>query len=239
MPKKEFDNSTSVFLFITDYSKWGGIAGPLSMAFFHFSLCFNPAVRFYKLMGCGKNGSFDIQPDLCKWAFMIFEKSSAKNHPNFHPKPGYFPGKFIETWWKIWGGKTRVFKLQPFTGHGSWDGFMYKHHLDGAPVDSGRVAVLTRATIRFSKLLRFWKFVPSAAAQLNKQAGLQFTVGIGEIPFIKQATFSIWDSIESIKNYAYQQAIHKEIVKLTKQEKWYSEEMFVRFRVLDDYLIQN
>lgn len=239
MSKKEFDNSTSVLLFITDYPKWGGIAGPLSMAFFHFCLFFNKDVLFYKLMGCGRNGSFDIKPDLNKWAIMIFEKSSAKNHPNNHPNPVYFPGKFIETWWKMWRGQTRVFRLQPFTGHGSWDRFAYNNTPAGVSPESGKVAVLTRATIKIAKLFRFWKFVPSASAQLNKQTGLQFTVGIGEVPLVKQATFSIWDSLESIKNYAYQQAVHKEIVRLTKKEKWYSEEMFVRFQVLDDYIIQN
>lgn len=238
MSKKEFDNSTEVLLFITDYAKMGSITGPISMAIFHIPLFINKKVKFYKLLGCGKNGSFDLTPDLAKWAIMIFEDSTATKELSSDFNAKIFPGKFILGWWKIWGGETRVFRLKPFTGHGSWDGFSYKHQSDGVDPGSGKVAVLTRASIRLSKLFRFWKFVPAAATQLKKQAGLQFTIGIGEIPFIKQATFSVWDSIESIKNYAYQQPIHKEIVRLTKKENWYSEEMFVRFKVIEEHIIK-
>lgn len=238
MSKKEFDNSTEVLLFITDYAKIGSVAGILSMAIFHIPLFFNKKVKFYKLMGCGKNGSFDLKPDLNKWALMIFENSSRTAIPTFETLSSGIPGKFIKGWWKIWGGNTRVFRLKPFTGHGSWDGLSYKHPSVGTDNIYEKIAVLTRATIRFSKLFRFWKYVPSAAEQLSKQPGLLFTVGIGEIPFIKQATFSVWESIESVKNYAYQQAVHKEIVRLTKKEKWYSEEMFVRFQVVEEYILK-
>jgi hypothetical protein len=169
---------------------------------------------------------------------MIFENSSGIENPPLKKFSSEILGKFISGWWKIWGGKTRVFRLKAFTGHGSWDGLSYKHSGVGSDNISEKIAVLTRATIRFTKLLRFWKYVPSAAVQLRKQPGLQFTVGIGEIPFIKQATFSVWDSVESVKNYAYHQAVHKEIVRLTKKEKWYSEEMFVRFQIIEEFILK-
>ena len=62
--------------------------------------------------------------------------------------------------------------------------------------------------------------------------GFLFSQGIGEWLWIRQATLSFWQSKEQMKNFAYKMAHHKEIVQKTRAEKWYSEDMFVRFRLL-------
>jgi len=58
-------------------------------------------------------------------------------------------------------------------------------------------------------------------------------VGIGENPFLDQATFSIWESPEAMKKYAYQSFDHSDVIKLTRDRKWYSEELFARFAILE------
>jgi hypothetical protein len=63
---------------------------------------------------------------------------------------------------------------------------------------------------------------------------LQFSLGIGEIPFLKQATFSIWENIESMKSFAYKSADHIAVIQKTRTENWYREELFVRFRIVFD-----
>jgi heme-degrading monooxygenase HmoA len=63
--------------------------------------------------------------------------------------------------------------------------------------------------------------------------GFITSVGIGEVPFIKQATFSIWESKEQMRSFAYKLPLHKEVIKKTHQEKWYSEDMFTRFKVIE------
>ena len=67
---------------------------------------------------------------------------------------------------------------------------------------------------------------------MNSADGLITSIGIGELPFIKQATFSIWQSKEKMKHFAYQMHQHTEVIKKTRDEKWYSEDMFVRFKPL-------
>ena len=62
--------------------------------------------------------------------------------------------------------------------------------------------------------------------------GFITSIGIGEVPWIKQATFSIWESKEQMRQFAYKMKEHAEVVKKTHQEKWYSEDMFVRFKPL-------
>lgn len=53
------------------------------------------------------------------------------------------------------------------------------------------IGVLTRATIRFSKLRQFWQNAPLVSKDLYKNEGFIYSIGIGEMPFVKQSTFSI------------------------------------------------
>jgi hypothetical protein len=94
------------------------------------------------------------------------------------------------------------------------------------------VAVLTRASIRPSKAIEFWKNVPPVQSQMKKANGLLFSVGVGEMPVLRQATFSVWESEAAMKEFAYSMQEHKEVIRQTRNRNWYSEEMFTRFRPL-------
>jgi hypothetical protein len=59
-----------------------------------------------------------------------------------------------------------------------------------------------------------------------------FIKSIGEIPWKKQATISFWTSEEGMKQFAYKQRAHAEVVQKTRQEKWYQEDLFCRFMVV-------
>ena len=96
------------------------------------------------------------------------------------------------------------------------------------------VAIITRATLRVSKLISFWKSVPAASAAIEQAKGVKYFKGIGEWPFIQQATLSLWDSFDSVNNFAYSSKIHSDIIKKTRKQKWYSEDLFARFQVLSD-----
>lgn len=120
-------------------------------------------------------------------------------------------------------------------GHGTWNGKeVFGTYPPVAEVAnySGRIAVLTRATIRLHKLSAFWKQVDRVAETMSTAPGFITSVGIGEIPWIKQATFSVWESREQMKQFAYRMREHQDVIRRTRQEKWYSEEMFVRFAII-------
>jgi hypothetical protein len=200
----------------------------ISMALFHFPLFLNRKIRFYKLMGSGKNGTFDIRPDFNQWAIMVFFDA------------GQFPeediqrllGNFIIGWWRFFNADTRFFLLEPYAGHGTWDGQSFVDPKNKISDPEGKIAVLTRATIRLSRLQHFWKAVPKTADQLEANKGFIYSIGIGEIPFIKQATFSVWESTEDMKAFAYKKMAHQDVIRRTRKESWYSEEMFLRFKIL-------
>jgi hypothetical protein len=95
--------------------------------------------------------------------------------------------------------------------------------------DSSKIVVLTRARIKWQRLWQFWNKVGRTANELYKFDELEFAIGIGELPFIQQATISIWRDFEAMKRYAYQDDTHKNVIKLTQKYQWYSEELFARF----------
>lgn len=217
-------------LTIIRYKTWATPFAFISMALFHFPLKLNKKIHFYKLMGSGKNGTFDKTPDLGQWAILsaFSDYSFEKNIQNTH-----FLGAFINGWIKWFSIETGTFVLEPITGHGLWDKKEVFGKLSGKKIDSGPIATLTRATIRLNRMAHFWRNVAPVAAKMPTAKGYLYSIGIGEVPWIKQATFSVWESEEDMKLFAYSMKEHSEVIKKTRQQQWYSEDMFVRFKIID------
>ena len=183
---------------------------------------------FYKLMGCGKNGTFDKIPDLQQWAIMATHNNINVEDANI--KNLY--GGFISKWISFFNCNTTIYLLEPIECHGLWDGKKPFGDLPAKSDYEGRIAVLTRATIRLNKLKYFWQNVAPVAALMVTAKGFETSYGVGEIPWVKQATFSIWESKEAMKNFAYGSRVHAEVIKKTRQQNWYSEDMFTRFKII-------
>lgn len=222
---------TQVYLTIIRYRSIGIIMGFFSMMLFRLPLWLNKSISFYKLMGCGKNGTFDIYPDLHQWAiFSIQQEVNKSDEHEIIIRELY--GQFLATYISRFAKESYTISLTPVNGHGKWDGGNPFHYQQSNSIsDQQPIAVLTRATIRLNKLKAFWKNVPSVSQVISTTPGFIFSVGIGEIPWIKQATFSVWKTEADMKSFAYRKNPHQDVVRKTHQEKWYSEEMFVRFRI--------
>jgi len=215
------------------YPRWLGWAGFLSMAIFRLPFWLNKDIRFWKLMGCGKNGTFDKTPDWRQWAVLLvwseeFEVKSQITTPDSKLQTP----NFLHSWWKFFGCEIWTLVLEPIEGHGTWDGKECFGSLPKQTHYEGQIGILTRATIRLNKLGSFWKQVDVVASQMAGSEGFVTSLGIGEIPWIKQATFSIWESKEHMKQFAYQMKAHAEVIRKTRKEDWYSEDMFVRFKII-------
>jgi hypothetical protein len=212
-------------LTVVRYPVWLGWAGFLSMALFRLPLFLKKELGFWKLMGCGRNGTFDIVPDLRQWAVLevwSLESGVRRQTP-----------QFLLSWWKFFHCEIWTLELEPIEGHGTWDGKNCFGDLRKQTDYEGMIGILTRATIRINKLNSFWKNVGGVANQMAGADGFITSLGIGEIPWIKQATFSIWESKAHMKKFAYQMKEHAEVVRKTRKEDWYSEDMFVRFKITD------
>lgn len=183
-------------------------------------------------MGTGKGRGFSFWPKLSTWAILVVLKDAGYDKKSaLGVKESY--GTFISNWLKLFQRKSVTYVLEPLEGHGFWD---KKEPFGKLPPKSdydGKIAVLTRATIRLSKLRSFWQNVGPVSASMDQAEGLINSYGIGEVPWIKQATFSIWENKEAIKNFAYRMQLHKDVIAKTRQQNWYKEDMFVRFKIIE------
>jgi heme-degrading monooxygenase HmoA len=222
-------------LTIIRYPKRFILFGLLSMIIFRLPLLFNKRCRFWKLMGSGKNGSFDKKPDWQQWAILSVSALRFKQVQIKHYKGQVLMqklyGVFISKWLNLFNCETITYLLESIEGHGLWDGKSVFGELPKNSDYDGQIAILTRATIRPSKQKLFWQHVKKVSAQMANVNGLIASYGIGEVPLLKQATFSVWDNKNAVNNFAYNSPQHQEVIQKTRDENWYSEDMFVRFKI--------
>jgi hypothetical protein len=210
------------------------------MALLRLPLSLNRKINFWKLLGCGKNGTFDIHPDWRQWVVltvnselsMVNGEWSVVSENSQLQVPDYklLYGSFITWWWKFFKCEIYSIILEPLEGYGTWDNKKIFHDLPRQTNYEGAIAVLTRATIHLKRLKNFWKHVDGVASEMKNAEGLIISIGIGEMPRIKQATFSVWETKEQMKAFAYHTRPHTDVIHKTRNEEWYKEEMFVRFK---------
>lgn len=193
------------------------------MQFAHASLSKAKGCSFYKLLGSGK-ANFNPFPDWSTYAVLqVWENQNAAD--NFINSSGLFKRYHQKS------SAYQILYMHSIQARGEWSGknpFERNHHAD---LQSGKLAVITRASIKLSKLKTFWKFVPISQKPLTNAKGLVYTKGFGEVPFTEMATFSIWNSVEELNAFAYQSKEHVEAIKKTRSINWYKEELFSRFSI--------
>lgn len=185
-------------------------------------------LSFKKMMGSGANGGFSIFPNFGLYGVIcVWENAAAQEHFfEYNEELALFRKNSV--------AHQDIF-LEPLSSHGAWDKqnpFKITTQTEKTPPNQ-KIAVITRATIYWQKLHKFWYYVPSASKNMQNQEGLRLALGIGELPLIQQATFSIWDNSQAMQQYAYKNKSHKVVIEKTRKYQWYKEELFARFAVKD------
>ncbi|MBB6610276.1 spheroidene monooxygenase [Pontibacter sp. Tf4] len=181
-----------------------------------------PGLLFYKLLGSGHGRGFSIKPNFYRYGLLCTWENEAAAE-NFFCSSGLMQ-EYQQHTFESW-----TCYLQTLQSHGQWDKKEPFTPAESLNYSSGPIAVLTRASINLQALPNFWRFVPQSSKALDDAQGLLCSIGLGELPLVRQATFSIWESAEAMKNYAYRNPRHQEVIKRTRSENWYSEELFARF----------
>ena len=200
----------------------------MGMAVLRLPLWLNKKCRFWKLMGSGKNAQVDLSPNYKHWAVLT-------TWENQTDCDAFYRNSFTIKWFNFFGAESCTILLKPLSSHGLWS---KKEPFKADEVKTnhtGKIAVITRAAIHFNKLKEFRQNTKRAANAMRTAPGFILSAGIGENPFFDQATFSIWKNAESIKNYAYKTFDHADVIKLTRERKWYKEELFARFQIINAY----
>lgn len=181
-----------------------------------------PGVSFAKLMGTGTGKTFTpSDADLQQWAVLFVANDFAPIEDS----------RFIENWRKR-AIKTEILHLNPISSHGKWSRqepfrISEKNHAGGP------VVAITRARLKWSQAIRFWRSIPPVVLDLHQSPGLLFSIGIGEAPIGLQGTLSIWRSAADLRDFAYKNAPHRAAIEDTKRFDWYSEELFARFDLIN------
>jgi heme-degrading monooxygenase HmoA len=194
----------------------------LAMAAHRLPMQRQKGCSFYQLLGTGHNGTFDLNPDWQQWGLLAVWD----NREDFD---SFYERSPVAKWWNRFGVEKWTFLGEPLQSHGKWDG-KEPFGSPNAEIVGGPVAILTRATIRLNRLKNFWANVDTVSELMRRAPGYILSVGIGERPIYKQATFSVWNSLEDVKAFAYRSEEHAEVIRKTRAEGWYSEELFARFR---------
>jgi quinol monooxygenase YgiN len=194
------------------------------MQFAHASIRKTPGLPFYKLMGSGRALGFNPLPDWGVYAMLgVWENEQAADD--------YFHHADIFQRYRAHSSEQWTVYMKSRQAKGLWSGgnpFTPSTDLDES---NPLVAVITRATIRANKLIKFWRYVPTSQRPVQQGCtGLIYTKGIGEAPLVQMATFSLWENMEALHNFAYHSVEHQVAIQKTRQIDWYKEEMFVRFQ---------
>jgi hypothetical protein len=194
---------------------WGFLRFPLGS----FPFRAVNGLRFSKILGSGENGGFGLKPSgTHQGLFCVFDTETNAD-------------KFLDSdIVKRYSDRAREFftaKLQAYSAKGSWSGNTIS--IATQEPQGGPIAALTRASIKPLKAAQFWKRSPPAEESLANAKGCLLAVGLGEAPIFRQATFSIWESLDAMNAYARTGA-HLEAIHASLSGGHFSESMFVRFK---------
>ena len=181
-----------------------------------------PGVTFAKLMGTGTGKTFTpTDADLQQWAILFVAQDLKAVESS----------GFIHRWINR-SMKFDKYILDPISSHGKWSN-QEPFEISGKKHGGGPVVAITRARLKWSQSIRFWRSIPPVVSDLHQSPGLLFSIGIGEAPIGLQGTFSLWESPDALRDFAYKNAPHRAVIEDTKRFDWYSEELFARFDLVN------
>jgi spheroidene monooxygenase len=178
---------------------------------------------FWKLCGSGTGEGFTPRPNTAVWAILAC-------WPDLDTARACVAKAPVYTRWRARADEDWTVFLSPASARGKWAGAEpFVPHQTDAP---GPLAALTRATVRPSRLLKFWARVPDISAMIGSDPNVAFKIGIGEVPMLHQVTFSIWPDADAMAAFARGNGPHGQAIRAVREGGWFREELYARFHIL-------
>ncbi len=183
-----------------------------------------PGIGFWKLCGSGTGEGFTPLPNTGVYAILATwpDIETARDRTATAPIYNRYHARASEAW---------TLFLTPSSARGAWSGVA--PFVAGDEPLTGPVAALTRATLRPSRALLFWRRVPDISRMIGSDPHALFKIGIGEVPLFHQITFSIWPDTASMAAFARASGPHARAINAVRAGDWFREELYARFRILD------
>ena len=185
-----------------------------------------PGLTFFKMLGTGGGRGYSSRPDFTTYAILtVWDRTEdAFAFENGSRVMDHLRSRTMEIY--------SIF-MHPVSARGKWSGKEPFHGVDPDPANPLIVA-LTRATLKPRFYLSFWKRVGAVSRSQEDFPGQVFSKGIGERPWVMQATFSVWRSLDEMQAFAYGEGgKHMEAIATTRRLNGFREEMFARLQPFD------
>lgn len=175
---------------------------------------------FARLLGTGHASSAGAGVDVRRWATFV----AWKREPDLAAWHRSHAAVAAE-------GECWSVLLEVVSAHGQWGGV----ELDGPEVavpPPGPIAVLTRARVCTSRVPALLAAASTVEKERAAAPGLLASVSIRDWPVWVQGSFSLWCDVASMRAFARASAGHGPVIRRTRSDGWYTEELFARFRPL-------
>lgn len=184
-----------------------------------------PGIGFWKLCGSGKNEGFTPQmvPQvfaiLCSWP----DEETAREQTQTARIFNRYRARASEDW---------TVYLETTSARGVWSG--NTPFAASRSEENGPLAALTRATVKPSRMMKFWDQAPNVNKLIDGDPNVVFKIGIGEVPLLHQVTFSIWPDTTKMAEFARHSGPHADAIRAVRDGNWFAEELYARFAILGD-----
>ena len=184
-----------------------------------------PDIGFWKLCGSGTGEGFTPIPNTAVYAILATwpSESIARNRLEQTGIFRRYASRASETW-HLFLAATSV--------RGVWSGV--QPFAVSATPQPGPLAAMTRATIKPRILPKFWGRVPAISDVIGTDPNVAFKIGIGEVPWLHQVTFSIWPNTEAMAAFARADGPHARAIQAVRDGAWFHEELYARFQILGE-----
>jgi spheroidene monooxygenase len=181
-----------------------------------------PGQTFWKLLGSGLGEGFTPVPNTAVYGVLtVWTDAEAARVGLERPVFRRFARRAAE---------TCILEMEPLTARGRWAGVSPFRALS-AETREGPIAALTRGSVRPRDLRAFWRRVPDIQRMIGDNRDVQLKIGMGEVPFLHQVTFSIWPDPDAMARFARTSGPHASAIKAVREGDWFAEELYARFHV--------
>ncbi|SFJ84685.1 spheroidene monooxygenase [Jannaschia pohangensis] len=184
-----------------------------------------PDIGFWKLCGSGTGEGFTPRPNTAVYAII-------STWPDLATARARLDQAAVFRRYRVRAAESWTVFLSPQSVRGAWSG-VAPFAVSDTQDTSGPLAALTRATVKPGLMRRFWSRVPDISRVIGRDPNVMFKIGIGEVPWLHQVTFSIWPDAARMAAFA-RSGPHGDAIRAVRDEGWFQEELYARFALLDD-----
>ena len=76
--------------------------------------------------------------------------------------------------------------------------------------------------------------MPDISRAIGADPNVIFKIGVGEVPWLHQVTFSIWPDSAAMAEFARVDGPHARAIRAVRAGGWFREELYARFDVLGE-----